>query len=579
MLLILTQGCLLVFRSLLTDAISGQEGAAGGSLINQKINKFLVHLAKFALIAVPASFVNSGLKYFQKLIELSFREKLGVHLHAKYMEGRCYYQASSFLGITNIDQRLTEDVEKFSVSISELYNHTLKPLLDVVLFTRSLSKVMGYKTQFLLYGYYVGVGVLLKSISPPLALMAAQETGLSGNLRGAHHRLVEKSEEIGYNDPPGGSTEQLILNGHLRRLLKYSEMSSFQKFVQQIADQYLIKYGASVIALFVYAFPFFMSMNNPSKETRTKEYIRSMRLLQNASRGVGDLILVYKRVTRLAGSTSRVAELMEEIEAMQLADNPQKNFYGWEHMPDIYKNVERQSQITEGDEISCEEVSLYSPDGTNLVRDLSFTLSKGGDSVLIVGPNGSGKSSLIRVLAGLWPLAQGQITKPSKGVFFLSQRPYMVAGSLRDQLLYPNPSSSTLANASKADGSVARRASRNCPMIRDKDMKDMLEKVDLGYLLDRYSLNDSINWEDTLSGGEKQRIAMARLLCHKPNYAILDECTSAVSADGEQKLYEMLAKEDISFLSIAHRPGVRKYHQKILSFDGSLQGSGWSMTS
>ena len=73
---------------------------------------------------------------------------------------------------------------------------------------------MGYKSQFFLYGYYVCVGAILKNISPPLVLMAAQETGLSGNLRAAHHRLVEKAEEIGYNDPPGGSTEQLILNGN-----------------------------------------------------------------------------------------------------------------------------------------------------------------------------------------------------------------------------------------------------------------------------------------------------------------------------------------------------------------------------
>merc|ERR1711977_256156 len=131
--------------------------------------------------------------------------------------------------------------------------------------------------------------------------------------------------------------------------------------------------------------------------------------------------------------------------------------------------------------------------------------------------------------------------KPANNMFFLSQRPYLVTGSLRDQLLYPNPSPTAIANASKADESVARKASRNCPMIRDIDIKDTLQKVELGYLLDRYSLDTVINWEDTLSGGEKQRIAMARLLCHKPKYAILDECTSAVSADGEQKLYEILA--------------------------------------
>ena len=127
----------------------------------------------------------------------------------------CYYQASTQVDLPNIDQRLTEDVENFAVAISELYNHTLKPFLDVVLFTRSLSRVMGYKTQATLYGYFFFVALTLKAISPPLSLMHAQESGLSGNLRGAHHRLVSKTEEIAYNDPPAAMTEQLLLNKHL----------------------------------------------------------------------------------------------------------------------------------------------------------------------------------------------------------------------------------------------------------------------------------------------------------------------------------------------------------------------------
>lgn len=89
-------------------------------------------------------------------------------------------------GLTNADQRITEDVEKFCFSISELYGHTFKPLLDVVLFTRSLSRVMGYRAQFALYGYYVFVAWLLRTISPPLSQMLAQEAGLSGSFRAAH---------------------------------------------------------------------------------------------------------------------------------------------------------------------------------------------------------------------------------------------------------------------------------------------------------------------------------------------------------------------------------------------------------
>jgi ABC-type uncharacterized transport system fused permease/ATPase subunit len=586
MLLILTQGGLLVGRSILTDLISEQEGAAGSALINHHRYTFLVHVCKFCIISVPASITNSGLKMFQKFIEVRFRERLGVYLHNKYLDNKCYYQASTQVKLSNIDQRLTEDVENFAVAISELYNHTLKPLLDVVLFTRSLSQVMGYKTQGILYGYFFFVALTLKSISPPLSLMHAQEAGLSGDLRGAHHRLVAKTEEVAYNDNPGAMTEQLILNKHLRTLLKYTSFTSFQKFLQQIADQYLVKYGASCVALTVYALAIFVWENKESdKSVTAKNYIRSMRLLQNTSKGTGDLILVYKRITKLAGHTSRVAELLEEIEDMREEKNREANFYGSRGIPDVCKDPNRVAELEivpskqkDSQVLKFDKVTICSPDGTSLVKDLSFSVSSKEDSVLITGPNGSGKSSLVRVLAGLWPLAKGKVTRPGhESIFFLSQRPYLVSGSLRDQLMYPHPSSRLIASSSRRDKAIARKAAKNSPMVRDRDLKDALAKVEVDYLLDRYTLDSVVNWEETLSGGEKQRVAMARLLCHKPKFAILDECTSAVSADGEEKLYQLLVDEGISFLSIAHRAGVKKYHKRILTFDGSFQGSGWSM--
>ncbi|QDZ18958.1 peroxisomal long-chain fatty acid import protein [Chloropicon primus] len=590
MLLVLTQGGLLVTRSLLTDLIAEQEGACGSALINGRTDSFLVHMMKFSLVAVPASVVNSGLKMFQKFIEVRFRERLGVYLHGKYLKDRCYYQASTQVDLPNIDQRLTEDVENFANSISELYNHTLKPFLDVVLFTRSLSRVMGYKTQGMLYSYFFVVALTLKSISPPLSLMHAQESGLSGNLRGAHHRLVSKTEEVAYNDPPAAMTEQLLLNKHLRSLLRYSSMTSVQKFLQQIADQYLVKYGASVVALSVYAIGTLgwakevSGITADGTSTRAKDYIRSMRLLQNTSKSVGDLILVYKRIAKLAGHTSRVAELLEEIDKMQDPKSREVNFYGAKGMPEVCLEPNRVAQVKilkprEPQTMVFDGVTICAPDGQVLVKDLSMQLGDKKDSMLITGPNGSGKSSLVRVIAGLWPLAKGTIARPSNDkMFFLSQRPYLVTGSLRDQLLYPHPSQKLISSSSRHDAAIARSASKNRPFLRDRDLKDALGKVELDYLLERYSLDTIVNWEETLSGGEKQRVAMARLLCHKPKFAVLDECTSAVSADGEEKLYQILVDSGISFLSIAHRPGVRKYHARRLEFDGSLQGAGWKVS-
>lgn len=196
---------------------------------------------------------------------------------------------------------------------------------------------------------------------------------------------------------------------------------------------------------------------------------------------------------------------------------------------------------------------IISPNGDVLVKALSFSLSH-GDHLLVVGPNGCGKSSLFRILGGLWPVYGGTVYKPPfTSIFYLPQRPYLSRGSLRQQIIYPD--------------SLRQMRSKG---VNDSDLFSILNTLGLEHLVELYpeGWDAEAEWRDVLSGGLQQRVAMARLFYHRPQYAILDECTSSVTLETEKVMYENAKSLGITLLTVSHRRSLWKYHTHILQFDG-----------
>jgi putative ATP-binding cassette transporter len=164
-----------------------------------------------------------------------------------------------------------------------------------------------------------------------------------------------------------------------------------------------------------------------------------------------------------------------------------------------------------------------------------------GDHVLLQGPSGSGKSTLFRTLAGIWPFATGTVARPADSMF-IPQRPYFPNGPLRDALAYPE---------------VASR-------YTDAELKDALTQAMLPQLCDQLDLLDA--WSQKLSGGEQQRLAIARVLLKKPRWIFADEATSALDEPTENSIYKrLLALVDTAqgaIISIAHRPSLAAFHQR-----------------
>jgi putative ATP-binding cassette transporter len=201
-------------------------------------------------------------------------------------------------------------------------------------------------------------------------------------------------------------------------------------------------------------------------------------------------------------------------------------------------------QTIESDRLTLEHLTLETPNyQRTLIEDLSIELST-GQGLLVVGPSGCGKSSLLRAIAGLWNSGKGTINRPKQEqILFLPQKPYMVLGSLRDQLLYPNVDAE----------------------VDDQRLKQVLQEVNLADLAERFGGFDAEqDWADILSLGEQQRLTFARLLLNKPDYAILDEATSALDLNNENQLYQHLQAIGTTFLSVGHRLTLANYHQSVL---------------
>ncbi|SPO03342.1 related to adrenoleukodystrophy protein [Cephalotrichum gorgonifer] len=552
--LLISHSFFLVVRTLISVKVASMDGAIVKSLVKGNGREFLISIVWWMVIAVPATFTNSMLSYHQAELSLKYRTRLTQYIHDKYLSQLTFYGLSALDDrIKNPDQLIAVDVAKFSNSLAELYSNLAKPLLDMTIYTYSLSRSVGGEGVVLMTLLVQLSANVMRALTPPFGKYVADEARLEGEFRFQHSRLIDYGEEVALY--AGHDIEKDTLDKGYFTLIKHVNHILRRRFYHGFMEDFVIKYVWGALGLLLCSAPVFVKLPGEvamNMGDRTESFVTNRRMLLSASDAFGRMMFSYREIMELAGYTSRVASLLDVMDDIQ-GGHFEKKLVSSSGTEDNEQVLKGRGTVVESKDIKFINVPIVSPNGDVLVRALSFSL-KQGEHLLVIGPNGCGKSSLFRILGGLWPVYGGTVHKPPfSDIFYIPQRPYLSRGSLRQQIIYPDS-----LRAMRAKG------------VTDEDLLDILKSLSLEHLVELYDegWDAEAEWRDVLSGGLQQRVAMARLFYHKPRYAILDECTSSVTLDVEKAMYDGAKALDISLMTVSHRRSLWKYHGWILQFDG-----------
>lgn len=485
------------------------------------------YLAAFA-VAIP---IGVFYRYAAERLALLWREWMTQVLVRRYFFHHAYYHLRSSNGLDNPDQRIAEDVKSFTTGVLGYLLTLLNSVITLICFMGILWSISWKLPVGLII--YTGLGTLFSIlIGRRLVGLHFKQYQKEADFRYALIRVRDNAESIAFFRGEKREHRHLLLNfkevvANTLRIIGWNRNLGF------FTSSY--NYIALVVPLIIVG-PMYMRGSVEFGVVTQSEGAFAQVLV-----ALSVVIAQFEGLSAFAASIKRVGELWDELD-----DHDSEDALMEKSSPVPFDEKALALRLT--------DLTVQTPDGEKqLTRRLSLALQS-GKSLLIMGPSGTGKSSLLRTIAGLWQCGGGSVERPQLNhLMFLPQRPYMVQGNLREQVVYP----------------------QNVEGTDDAQISAVLEKVNFREVIDRVDgdLNKIVDWTNVLSLGEQQRVSFARIFLHKPVLAFLDESTSSLDEQNERLLYQNLQSLGISFVSVGHSTALKEFHDYllVLNTDGTVE--------
>ncbi len=485
---------------------------------------FMPGFVPIVVIYIPIAIYRTWLN---QLLQIRWRRWLTDHLLTDWLADRAYYTISltadpAGLGTDNPDQRISDDLRKFVEDTLRLGLGLLSNVVSLFNFALILWTLSGAVTLLgiTIPGYmlwaailYAAIGsVLTHYVGRPLAMLSFQQERVEADFRFSLVRLRENTEGVALYG--GEQAEKVgLIDRFAAVFLNWRAIMQRQKLLNALTAGY--EQAASIFPIVVAAPRYFSGVIQ-----------------------LGGLMRIAGAFARVQGSLSWFINFYPDLASWRATVARLANFQRAIVVARGLADQGARIQPGTGDGIAAVNLALALPDGTPLLVHSGVLFPK-GQSTAISGRSGSGKSTLFRAIAGIWPYGSGNVERPPGRYLFLPQRPYIPLGTLRHALTYPSADSSSFG---------------------DDAVRQALADAGLAPLAPH--LDDNQPWAQRLSGGEQQRLAIARALLLRPDWLFMDEATANLDPEAESELYAKLRQQlpDTTIISIAHRPAVAALH-------------------